>query len=230
MKSLKKFTNAQLYRFNLVKSLFFMRIFKKEIYNSILQIVNSQIGYTNMRVPAYKNLSVIKFLNRFQPKYILELGSGTTTATFLNYTKYSNSRLLALESDMNWINLLNKKLKFQQNNAEILHRTVEQGQGFTRFDLKDLNLTEIDFVYCDGPPLDSSKEYNRCVIDLLEQGHYPQVIIVDARYKTVDAIHEYMTRENLKYKLTVARNYNGEKLLVKHSDPRHSVFERIPEK
>lgn len=135
-------------------------------------------------------------LSAHQPKFVAEMGSGTTSAVFALWAKRHNARYVAYEHHPQWAEVTIGSLRhaglIDSATPPILVvpselRPSGQATGFAAPIPRDA-----DFVYIDGPPCrldDGRKVPNDDIIRLFDAGARPSVIVVDGRWETVDLIN-----------------------------------------
>ena len=127
-----------------------LRFFHPKLYSQIKKLVGVMAdGYQLLRVPMKKNLDLLWYLNKYRPGNIVELGSGTTSATFNYYAERTQCCVLTLESHVEWFNLLRTNVEFKEVNYKYMLASVKYGVGWTMF---DWHHNHTDFLYLDGPP------------------------------------------------------------------------------
>jgi len=148
----------------------------------------------------HKGWDLWQSLLRYQPRSIVELGSGTTSAVFALYAQKHGCKYVCFEHSQGWAKVTEDCLREAGLlNGESPIKVVpssahgEKGVGFVEAIPGDA-----DFIYVDGPPChtDSGKKLpNDDVSRALDRGELPRVIIVDGRLDTVDLIrsHSAMT-------------------------------------
>jgi hypothetical protein len=179
-------------------------------------------GYQILRIPMKKNLDLLRYLQRYAPRSVVEFGSGTTTATFNYFSGQSGCSVVTLESHSGWYDLLKSQLSFGPDYDYRLASVRQEGGG-SRF---DVDPPFAEFLYVDGPAVDQSQPFNVDAIALLRRGARPKAIVFDVRYDTARATHEYVATNGLPYRLIMAQSFPPAPGL-RHSDSRHSILEHI---
>jgi predicted O-methyltransferase YrrM len=142
-----------------------------------------------------KGRELWRLLDRYRPKFIAEMGSGTTSAVFALWARRNGARYIANESHPQWTKVTQESLTllgFAVDRSTIRHIPSEQSQAATRF--AEPIPKEADFVYIDGPPcrLDDGRNVaNDDIIRLFDEGGLPATIVVDGRLETVDLIRTH---------------------------------------
>ena len=98
---------------------------------------------------------------------------------------------------MEWFELLTNTINFKQNYRYEFAK-IKLGDNWSMFDYSH---SEADFVYLDGPPVDQLRYYNRDIIEMLEGGLTPKVIVFDVRRETVNQTLDYIHINSIPYKL-----------------------------
>ena len=192
-----------------------LRFFHPELYFQIKKLVGVMAdGYQLLRVPMKKNFDLLWYLNKYRPGNIVELGSGTTSATFSYYAERTQCRVLTLESHVEWFNLLRASIEFKEINYKYMLANIKYGDGWTMF---DWHHNQTDFLYLDGPQVDQTYPYNYDVIGMLEHGIRPKVIVFDVRRETVEKTLDYIRKNSIPYQ--IGKPVSG--------DRRHTILELI---
>lgn len=204
----------------------------RPLFRSIRGMVNALAdGYSNMRVPCDKNLHLLELLESTQPRRILELGSGTTTATFNYFAGSTGASVTTIESSAAWLELVRSRVPFAEAGA-IFHRDVrtDKLRGCSEFEGLD-NLKGYDFVYVDGPPIPPECTFNSDIVTLLERGERPRWIVFDSRWETVRQTLVWLRDAGLieQCDVSVARDFAPASLpsflrYGRRSDHRHTVI------
>jgi hypothetical protein len=154
----------------------------------------SQSG--NVRQP-FKGWDLWRILDHYRPRFIAEMGSGTTSAVFALWARRNGARYIAYEHHAGWAKVSEDCLR----QARLIDgpspvrvvasrpATDRPATGFT-----EPIPTDADFIYVDGPPCNlenGRKVPNDDVVRLFEQGGKPRVIVVDGRLETVDLIRQH---------------------------------------
>jgi hypothetical protein len=158
--------------------------------------VISQGGGHGASHQPFKGYDLQRILDRQQPRYIVELGSGTTTAVFSDYVRRTQAKLVTFEHDAQWAQITQLGLAaagFGDNSPVRIVGTYEgdlkRGSGYV-----EPIPNEADFIYVDGPPTlvqDGCKQPNLDVVKLFDRGARPRCIVVDGRTETVDLILQH---------------------------------------
>lgn len=142
----------------------------------------------------YKGWDLWKTLERFRPKKIIELGSGTTSAVFSLYAQRYHIEYLCYEHSPEWAAVTEKCLRQtrlidETSPVKVAKMYVAEDESTSGF-LESVP-EDADFIYVDGPPcpiIKGIKKPNNDVVRLLERGGRPQCIVIDGRIDTVDFI------------------------------------------
>jgi hypothetical protein len=165
-------------------------------YSQIAEIVRryrENGGLTNS-VQEYKLWNLRHILNERQPKSILELGAGTTTAVFADYVRsHPGSSLTSIDESAHWLENARDIAKIESGDMRFRLVTAERAIH----QLEELRATRyaielddaFDLVLIDGPSLRIDGIRDKSVVnsDILNivKHHAPRRIIVDGRHATV---------------------------------------------
>jgi hypothetical protein len=189
-------------------------IYKKfpEISKSYQQF--KEFGQISSNRQPIKGYDLWKLLNKYSPKNIVELGSGTTSAIFALYSKTNNSNYIAFESHLNWLNVTQNsisKISLHQNDIQFVKTEINEIGTATHF--CKIIPNNVDFLYIDGPPctLDNGKKVpNDDIIIAFANNILPKYIVIDGRHETVELIlnHNYSNLFNFYPSLNYSINKN----------------------
>jgi hypothetical protein len=134
----------------------------------------------------------------FDSKQILEFGTGSSTAYFLNHAKF-NCSLRSYEQDLNFL----PKYVFSSSRATAVISEVSiERYGLyegSRFKDSTKDIATAEFIYVDGPvsPLDSKRGMAGPNLDLLIASNLDtKVIAVDRRHLTVILLLEKLSKSH----------------------------------
>ena len=138
----------------------------------------------------YKGWDTYMLLEKFKPSYIVEMGSGTSSAVFSLWANQNNSKYTCYENHPHWgkvtKDILNEK-DIEIDIRIIPDRVSEDGKttGF-----KEIIPEGADFIYIDGPPckVNGKKVPNDDILRFFDSGGRPRTIVVDGRVATCDLI------------------------------------------
>ena len=120
--------------------------------------------------------TLIKYILKHKPKFILELGSGYTTYLMGTLIQDYNldTKLLSLENEKKWYDWIkNEKLDVLDSVVmSDIEAWEEDGEVFVKY-IYDYNMDEVDFVLLDGP---GHFEYNGKIIKNSIQYNYYELI------------------------------------------------------
>ena len=191
-------------------------------------------GASGARRHPWRELDLLKVLDRVRPKRIVELGSGTSTGVFTAYVRETEgASLLSYDHSQEWAELTRQALE----GAGLLpHRHIELRVVPMRESVRgssyDMTLeTGIDLLYVDGPPvlLRDGPTANQDAIDHLDSGGRPRAIMIDKRLATVEAIRihpaaaDYSFTPGLPW-LIESKRSGFRDLMAFGAYHRHSVF------
>jgi hypothetical protein len=190
----------------------------------------AQMSGTERPTYHWKAADLLRLLEAERPRSIVELGSGRTTAAFAAYADRYGAELVAFEQDPVW--------------SEWVHRALAPITSRRPVRLVDVQVLPVgaafaepippgaDFVYVDAPhvpravpfPTFTGKPAYLDVPRFLAAGGRPQLIVVDGRTDTVDAIREVASG----YDFEGDYGWAAERGNVRHALrlARHSTFRR----
>lgn len=144
----------------------------------------------------FKGWDLSRLLAAAKPRFVVELGSGTTSAVFASYALAHGARYLSYEHSEHWAEVTRKALEsagLTGDGVEIRFVPMRLDEdGRTSGFVEDLP-PDADFLYVDGPPCptrDGVKWANDDVTRLLATGARPRTIVVDGRVETVVRIRD----------------------------------------
>ena len=196
-------------------------------------------GATGARRYPWRELDLLKALDRVRPKRIVELGSGGSTAVFAAWVRGTEgASLLSYDHSQQWADLTAQALKGAGflPHSQIELRVVpmlESAQGSAY----DMTLEAgIDLLYVDGPPVlrRNGPTANQDAIEHLDSGGRPRAIMVDMRIATVDAIRIHPAAAEYSFTPGLIWLAKSKSARVKHLAAfgawhQHSVFTRKPD-
>lgn len=144
----------------------------------------------------YKLFELRRLLELYQPRSILELGSGTTTSIIVDYVRSAPGRSATIIDDSEkWLE--NSRhisgAAEGETRIEFLLRPRHENPEPPSTSYDDVPQRLYDFVLVDGPPLrfggvKNRSAINQNVFDLIDAGLSPKVILIDIRRATVEAL------------------------------------------
>lgn len=189
-----------------------------ETYQVIAKIQQSSALFGG----SYKYLHLHRLLERYKPRMILEFGSGSSTGVFAEYTQNENTFAWTVEDNPVWLKNTQDSMGNAADRITFILAPAENQRGnpsrcFYRFETDQA----FDFVYIDGPPLvvdgkDDGTAVNWNVVQLIESGYAPRIIVVDGRVSTV----QYLVKNYSNYYKVFLRDTGFLKPGYNH----HSVF------
>jgi len=137
----------------------------------------------------YKLWNLNQLLLRFNPKRILEFGSGSSTMVFCDFLRSNEGSLLSIDEEEKWAANTRRLVHIETTEGiEIINsKKVCLSDSVPREIKYDLQLTDkYDFVFIDGPSLSVNgvKWKDAVNSNIFELNHNPSVIVVDGRRAT----------------------------------------------
>ncbi|MFN4310052.1 MAG: hypothetical protein ACK4FK_05605 [Ferrovibrio sp.] len=172
----------------------------------------SRMGQSGSPRQPFKGWDLWKILQSIQPKSVVELGSGTTSAIFALWSIKSGAAYTAFEHHEDWAKITSQCLSAANltpsagSGVICVPSRVNEDQESVGFG-QELPAAA-DFLYVDGPPCileDGRKVANNDATRFLDRGLFPKAIVVDGRIETVDlilkhpAITRYLFKPSLAY-------------------------------
>lgn len=192
-------------------------------------------GASGIKRYPWRELDILKVLDRVRPKRIVELGSGASTAVFAHFVRETpGASLLSYDHSESWAELTRQALQgagFLPNPCiEFRVASMRESDGGSSYDMT--LETGIDLLYVDGPPVlleNGQATANQDAIEHLDEGGRPGVIMIDKRLATVDAIRTHPASND--YSFTpgldwLAKGGELKNLAAFGAYHRHSVFTR----
>jgi SAM-dependent methyltransferase len=145
---------------------------------------------------AYKLFSLREILSNKNPRSILELGTGTTTAIFVEYVYKSRSNLVCVDENEAWVENSNRlaDVDDREKSIRFFHAPRIYNLKCNPIEVKyDISFDEkFAFIFIDGPSLTiEGKKYkegvNTNIFDIA-RNYFPDTIVVDIRASTVKEI------------------------------------------
>ncbi|GEM_PF-5566405 len=188
---------------------------------------NGQISSDRQPIKGYDLWTV---LERRKPRFIVELGSGTTSAVFASWANRNGAKYVSHESHDGWHKVTTESIGNipLKNDSEIRYIPSVTNSSETATHFSEPIPEGADFVYIDGPPckLESGKKVpNEDIIHFFETGARPKTIVIDGRVETADLIREHKAGKEYdfypSFNYSILRNFELHKMSVTD----HSVFE-----
>lgn len=160
----------------------------------------------------FKGRDLWRILQAVQPKSIVELGSGTTSAVFSLWSQKFGASYAAFEHHEGWSKVTSQCLD-QAGLAPtagpgVVCVPTQLNEDQTSIGFKQPLPSDVDLLYVDGPPCvleNGRKVPNDDATRLLDRRIFPKAIVVDGRVETVDlllkhpAIAQYAFNPGLAY-------------------------------
>ena len=167
--------------------------------NSVIQAFENE-GIKTDRFQKYKLWSLVKLLEKYKPKSILELGSGSSTTVFSDYADKYGACITSLETDKGWADLVRRHIG---NNVNIVECNASgdatSTPKFLRFDT-DLEGQQFDLVLIDvpGDKIPGIAKKEGVTMNVLEMSPLPNMVLIDGRKATVTHMknHPLMSGHN----------------------------------
>jgi len=142
---------------------------------------------------AYKLWCLKDLLTKYQPRRILEFGSGSSTLILSNHVRENDGILLSIDEDERWAsNTANLVAIDKDDKIEIRteRKTFISDANPPEIKYDIIIEEEFDFVLIDGPSLqiDGIKRKDAVNSNVFELPYLPQIIVVDVRRATAEAI------------------------------------------
>lgn len=147
------------------------------------------LGKYDSRLPATiyvrRAVSLLALLEKYQPRSIVELGSGESSGWFAAYaSKHPGTKVLSIDE---WPEWQSRETRVAQQiggvEFQIAKKIHEPPNGWHY----DIDLPEADFVFVDGP-YHQTQDAGMDVPHMLKRGLRPKVICVDGRTTGVDVL------------------------------------------
>ena len=129
------------------------------------------------------------------PRFVVEYGSGSSTAISLRYARETGARLVAYEEHPGWFENTRRLLEDtwkEEGELVLAKREIfpDRRPREVRYDVNPL--PGVDCVLIDGPTLefDGDTDYEALRVNLFEYDPLPRLVAVDASFATVRAIRE----------------------------------------
>lgn len=181
----------------------------------------------------FKGWELWHLLEKFQPRSIAEMGSGTTSAVFSLWANKHRVRYVCYEHHAEWAKVSESCLREAglikgESPVHVIPSRVSNDRKATGF--VEIIPDGVDFIYIDGPPCkleNGDKVPNDDVVRYLDAGHKPKALVVDGRLETIDLILEhnigntYNFTPSLVYCLRRGHYFNAT------TAPEHAVLERV---
>ncbi len=146
----------------------------------------------------FKGWDVWQLLERFRPRHIAEMGSGTTSAVFALWAQRNGAQYVCFEHHPQWAELTQRCLNEsgicagRPTPVRVVASRVREDGAATGF--VEPIPAQADFIYIDGPPCllpNGRKVPNDDIERLFSSGVRPLAIVLDGRLETVDLIRNH---------------------------------------
>lgn len=195
-------------------------------------------GAMGGRAFPWRAIEQIRVLDISSPSSIIEFGSGTSSALFLEYlNKKENSEMVSFDESETYAKLtedaIENYISNDKNILKIIYAPKKVNSKGSYYD--SIKPQSCDLLYIDGPTVEiinGKKSANQDIIHMFEKNIYPKVIMVDGRIDTVKAILD-LEGKNYKFYPSMMYSVNSTKNLITHifnifftNYERHSVLIR----
>lgn len=174
---------------NIIIRFFFDKKYNQQFLNNKFYRFNDYLkkntGYQIQEFYKYRYFEIMKLIEKYDIKSVVEIGTGRTTLIFNNIL---NIKTKSFEQDRKWIDLLEKFDK----KWLILFKEVEIFKNGGR--LKGINKQYSELLYIDGPYINkkfktfTTKPAYYDFESIIDLENPPKAIMVDGRTDTVDLI------------------------------------------
>ena len=196
-------------------------------------------GATGARWYPWRELDLLKVLDRVRPKRIVELGTGGSSAVFAAWVRGTEgASLVSYDHSQQWAELTAQALEGAGflPHSRIELRVVPMRES-DRGSAYDMTLEAgIDLLYVDGPPVlrRNGPTANQDAIEHLDSGGRPRAIMVDMRIATVDALRIHPAAAEYSFTpgfiwLAKSKQARVKDLAAFGAWHQHSVFTRKPD-
>ena len=187
---------------------------------------------TNTRHELHHRLryhEIEKYINTYNLKRVLEMGSGRTTFIF---NSIPGVQAISVEQDVNWKDIITPLLFESGLSPDIRVFDVhEYKEGGKFVDLPDY---DCDLFYIDGPAIErirkfdtfTGKEAHYDFETLFSRGVFPKVIMIEGRTDTADAIIESNHADKYRFYGEFSHSIERKRWLSALRFQRHSIFIR----
>lgn len=180
----------------------------------------------------FKGWELWNLLEKYKPKSIAEMGSGTTSAVFALWARRNGAKYVCYEHHPEWAKVTESCLRDsglvdQESPVRFVESRVREDQAATGF--VESVPEGVDFIYIDGPPckLDTGEKVpNDDIIRMFDNGHIPNVIIVDGRLETVDLIRQHKYSDLYEFEPSLVYCSRRGLFLRAITAPEHTIFSR----
>ncbi len=175
---------------------------------------------------AYKLIQLKSLLEIYEPKNILEFGSGSSSVVIADYARKNNAKFTTVDESEDWANQARNFIcKPGEDNITVVARNKlsDISQKPPAIHYEGNFDGEYDFVFIDGPSLtiDGKTVATAANTDVFMINPLPKIIAVDGRYATAMLIKE---RYQNKYKLKLSDLFTS--IYIKPNYNYLSVFVR----
>ena len=174
----------------------------------------------------YKGWDTWMLLEKYKPSYIVEMGSGTSSAVFALWAQHNNSNYTCYENNSHWGKVTKDILKNHQIEIDIriINDRVSTDKKTTGFE--ELIPEGADFIYIDGPPckINGKKVPNDDILRYFKNGGRPKTIVVDGRVDTCDLIMHSDVGANYNFFPSFVYCLRNNKWIKSLNSGEHSIF------
>ena len=179
-------------------NIYFYNLLKKvnKVQSTADRIFNFNIRFS-FSSAALKYYEILNLLKRKNYNFVLELGSGRSSLVFDYILNDSTIRYKSFEENIKYLNQVKKQT---QNDFLIFSNKIiknEKKNIYYYYEnlLEKIKGKNIELIYIDGPALNEhlnkdNKHICYDIFNLIKNKIYPNVIVVDGRYDTVEALYK----------------------------------------
>lgn len=134
---------------------------------------------------------VLRLIEQYKPRNIVEFGTGQSTAWFASYASKHGAKVLTIDQDANYQNEWTATARTLGPVDSVAANVIFNPDGSSQFETTIP--PDADFIFVDAPSwnVDRVPKDKRVALDVqlfLNSGGRPKIIAVDGRYATTDAI------------------------------------------
>lgn len=166
------------------------RLIKKGFSKEVSAIENRFNNHEIVGQPWAELYNLVKMVEKYDIKHVLEFGSGRSTILLGAVTKVTS-----IDADEKWVEI-NKEYLPKNSKAEIIYSPVHTEEYDNDLVLYHDNIPENinpDFVYLDGPAFDQVAPGCKIAADIIKMDlQKGTVVVVDGRKKNTDFLKKHL--------------------------------------